>query len=56
MVFDRPPLGAVLLALGIALTGLFVGYGFAAGRATDRFVEVKGLAGRVVSTAPYFLE
>jgi hypothetical protein len=42
-------LTAGILALGIALGGLFVGHGFASGRATDRYVEVKGLAEREVT-------
>lgn len=41
---DRPYFPALLVALGIAVAGLAVGRGFATGRATDRFVEVKGLA------------
>jgi hypothetical protein len=40
---------AVVLALGIALGGLFIGHGFASGRAADRYVEVKGLAEREVT-------
>jgi hypothetical protein len=39
----------VALALGVALGGWFIGHGFAEGRATDRFVEVKGLAEREVT-------
>lgn len=44
----RRALWAVILALGLALGGWFIGYGFASGRATDRYVEVKGLAEREV--------
>ena len=39
----------VALALGIAIAGLFIGHGFASGRAADRYVEVKGLAEREVT-------
>lgn len=45
----RRALWAVILALGIASGGLFVGHGFASGRAADRYVEVKGLAEREVT-------
>jgi hypothetical protein len=45
---DRPLFPALILALGFALGGLFIGHGFANGRATDRYVEVKGLAEREV--------
>lgn len=41
---DRPYFPALLVALGVAVAGLAVGRGFATGQATDRFVEVKGLA------------
>jgi hypothetical protein len=40
----RRALWAIILALGFASGGLFIGHGFASGRATDRYVEVKGLA------------
>jgi hypothetical protein len=40
--------GALLVALGIALGGWFVGHGFVSGRTADRFVTVKGLAERDV--------
>jgi uncharacterized protein len=39
-------LAAVVLALGFALGGLFVGRGFVAARVGDRFVTVKGAAER----------
>ena len=39
---------ALLVALGIALGGWFVGHGFFAGRSSDRYVSVKGLAERDV--------
>src|SRR5918998_1148047 len=38
----------VIVALGITFGGLFIGHGFASGRAADRYVEVKGLAEREV--------
>ena len=38
----------IILAVAIALAGLFVGWGFARGRATNRYVEVKGVAERPV--------
>jgi uncharacterized protein len=46
---DWPPLSAVTLALGLALGGWFIGHGFVQGRASTRFVEVKGLAEREVT-------
>src|ERR671920_1491134 len=42
-------LPSVLLALGLGLSGWFVGQGFVQGRATTRYVEVKGLAEREVT-------
>jgi uncharacterized protein len=48
-VADRPLFPALLLALGLVLGGWFIGHGFARGRATDRYVEVKGLAEREVT-------
>jgi hypothetical protein len=45
----RRLLWAVVLALGLALGGLFIGHGFASGRAADRYVEVKGLAEQEVT-------
>ena len=38
-----------MIALGLALGGLLIGDGFARGRSTDRYVEVKGLAEREVT-------
>lgn len=38
----------LILAVAIALAGLFVGLGFARGRATDRYVTVKGVDERPV--------
>lgn len=38
----------IILAVALALAGLFVGAGFARGRASDRFVTVKGVAERAV--------
>ena len=46
---DRTAVAAVILAIGLVLGGWFVGNGFARGRATDRYVEVKGLAEREVT-------
>jgi hypothetical protein len=40
--------GALLVGLGLALAGLFVGRGFVDGRGADRFVTVKGVAEREV--------
>src|SRR5262245_44190584 len=42
-------LPAALLALGLAIGGGLAGWGFARGRSSDRYVEVKGLAEREVS-------
>ena len=46
---DRSLVSAVLVAMGLSLGGWFIGDGFARGRASDRFVEVKGLAEREVT-------
>jgi hypothetical protein len=46
---NRSILSAILVAIGLALGGWFVGHGFAQGRSTDRYVEVKGLAEREVT-------
>jgi hypothetical protein len=40
--------GALLIAVGIALGGWFVGHGFASARAGERFVTVKGVSEREV--------
>jgi uncharacterized protein len=40
--------GAAVLAVGIALAGWWIGEGFRAGRADDRYAVVKGLAEREV--------
>ena len=42
-------LAALVLALGLAVGGGLVGWGFARGRSADRYVEVKGLAEREVT-------
>ena len=39
---ERTLIGALVLGVGLALGGWFVGHGFAVGRGTDRFVTVKG--------------
>lgn len=49
MATERSLVSAVVLALGVALGGVFIGYGFVRGRAADRYVEVKGLAEREVT-------
>jgi hypothetical protein len=46
---DRSPVAALVLALGLAIGGGLVGWGFAQGRSADRYVEVKGLAEREVT-------
>jgi hypothetical protein len=40
---ERSFLAAATVAIGIAIGGGLIGWGFARGRAEDRFVEVKGL-------------
>ena len=45
---ERSLAAAIVLAIGVAVGGFFVGSGFARGRSTDRFVEVKGLSEREV--------
>jgi hypothetical protein len=45
---DGPVVRAVVLATGTALAGALAGYGFARGRAVDRFVAVKGVSEREV--------
>ncbi len=47
--FDRTILSTMVLALGVALAGWFIGHGFIRGRAPARFVEVKGLAEQEVA-------
>ena len=46
---DRAFTASIVLALGIAVGGGLIGWGFARGRSTDRYVEVKGLAEREVA-------
>jgi hypothetical protein len=62
---DRSFVASVVLALGTAIGGGLVGWGFARGRTADQYVEVKGLAEReatadevvrVVSTVQYVLD
>lgn len=45
---DRYSGAAVLLAIGIALGGWFVGHGFVKARSADRYVTVKGVSEREV--------
>jgi hypothetical protein len=42
-------LSAVIIAVGLALGGWFIGHGFTQGRSSVRYVEVKGLAEREVT-------
>lgn len=46
---DRSLVRALILALGLTLSGLLVGWGFARGRSADRFVTVKGISEREVT-------
>jgi uncharacterized protein len=46
---DRSFFAATVVAVGVAIGGSLIGWGFARGRANDRFVEVKGLAEREVT-------
>ncbi len=48
MTKDASMAGAIVLAIGIAGAGWFVGQGFVKGKAADRFVTVKGVAERDV--------
>jgi hypothetical protein len=45
---DRISGAGLLLAIGVAVGGWLIGHGFEAGRRSDRFVTVKGLAEREV--------
>lgn len=49
MATERPVWGMGLLALGLVLGGWLIGHGFERGRASARYVEVKGLAEREVT-------
>lgn len=49
MTGEKSFVAALVLAIGVALGGGLVGWGFARGRAADRYVEVKGLAEREVT-------
>ena len=48
MATDRVGVASLMLAVGLAVGGWFIGHGFATGRSADRFVTVKGLAERDV--------
>ncbi|HXD48233.1 MAG TPA: SIMPL domain-containing protein [Gemmatimonadaceae bacterium] len=48
MTIHRATWSAAIVAVGIALGGLFAGNGFARGRTAERFVTVKGVAEREV--------
>jgi hypothetical protein len=48
MTIDRSLVRTLVLALGIAASGLFAGIGFSRGRAADRYVTVKGVAEKEV--------
>jgi hypothetical protein len=41
--------GAIIVGLGIAIGGWFIGHGFFQGRASDRYVTVKGVSERDVT-------
>jgi len=41
-------IAAVLVALGLAMAGWFIGHGFVRSRTVDRFVTVKGVSERDV--------
>ena len=48
MSTDRDILRPAIIAIGLALAGLFVGAGFDRGRSADRYVTVKGISEREV--------
>ena len=48
MLREGSALATVLLAVGVALAGWFVGNGFVKGRTADRYVSVKGVSERDV--------
>ncbi len=48
MITQHPTLNHVIIALGVAMGGWFVGHGFVSGRTADRFVTVKGVSEREV--------
>lgn len=45
---NNSTLAGLLIAVGVALAGWFVGHGFVTGRVADRYVTVKGVAERDV--------
>ena len=48
MDLQRPLISALILGIGIAIAGWFVGHGFVQSRRADRYVTVKGLSERDV--------
>lgn len=48
MKMEQSTIPAIILALGVAIGGLFVGSGFARSRGADRYVTVKGVSERDV--------
>lgn len=48
MRHDSPMLHFLIIALGVVLSGYFIGSGFVKSRTTDRFVTVKGVSERDV--------
>jgi uncharacterized protein len=45
---ERATIRSIILAFGVIIAGLFIGGGFAKGRAADRYVTVKGISEREV--------
>lgn len=50
MRVQQTTVAAIIAALGLAIAGLFVGVGFERGRSADRYVTVKGVAERDVTS------
>jgi hypothetical protein len=49
MKIQQTTTAAIILGLGVAIGGLFMGLGFERGRSSDRYVTVKGVAERDVT-------